>query len=192
VFGCARVSTLNQTSLTVAIVDGQAGVPNAFRLGANLVLTKPVPLGKPRTLSGSRSVCCDKKFEQGRHLAQVWRRRKMQSHLPFRVQPLATSQRNVCTRQILVWRHSGRRSQTRVLPPRANRRGLVRLHTPISPLLPTPLHTSQSAKCGLPSSHLVRGRTGSRPRIASQQRPQLPSSLEPRRPGRRRSNPCRT
>ncbi len=44
VFDCVRGSTLNQTSITIAIVDGKAGVPNAFRLGANLVLTKPVSL----------------------------------------------------------------------------------------------------------------------------------------------------
>jgi len=44
VFNCLRGSTLNQTSITIAIVNGQAGVPDALRLGANLVLTKPVSL----------------------------------------------------------------------------------------------------------------------------------------------------
>jgi periplasmic protein TonB len=41
-FKGARNSTLNQSSLAVAVVDGQTGVANAFRIGANLVLTKPI------------------------------------------------------------------------------------------------------------------------------------------------------
>jgi protein TonB len=41
-FKSARNSTLNQTSLAVAVVEGQAGVAKAFRIGANLVLTKPI------------------------------------------------------------------------------------------------------------------------------------------------------
>ena len=41
-FKSARNSTPNQTSLAVAVVEGQAGVAKAFRLGANLVLTKPI------------------------------------------------------------------------------------------------------------------------------------------------------
>jgi protein TonB len=41
-FKGARNSTLNQSSLAVAVVEGQAGVANAFRIGANLVLTKPI------------------------------------------------------------------------------------------------------------------------------------------------------
>jgi protein TonB len=44
VFNCVRGSILNKTSITIAIVDGKAGVPDAFRLGAYLVLTKPVSL----------------------------------------------------------------------------------------------------------------------------------------------------
>ncbi len=32
----------NQSSLAVAVVEGQAGVAKAFRIGANLVLTKPI------------------------------------------------------------------------------------------------------------------------------------------------------
>ncbi|MBV9574919.1 MAG: hypothetical protein JOY93_12770, partial [Acidobacteriales bacterium] len=38
----ARSSVLNQTALAVAVVEGQAGVAKAFRIGANLVLTKPI------------------------------------------------------------------------------------------------------------------------------------------------------
>jgi TonB family protein len=41
-FKSARNSSSNQTSLAVAIVEGQAGVAKAFRIGANLVLTKPI------------------------------------------------------------------------------------------------------------------------------------------------------
>jgi len=41
-FKSARNSALNQTSLAVAVVEGQSGVAKAFRIGANLVLTKPI------------------------------------------------------------------------------------------------------------------------------------------------------
>ncbi len=42
VFKSARNSSSNQSSLAVAVVEGQAGVAKAFRIGANLVLTKPI------------------------------------------------------------------------------------------------------------------------------------------------------
>src|SRR6202050_49809 len=41
-FKSARNSPNNHSSLAVAVVEGQAGVAKAFRIGANLVLTKPV------------------------------------------------------------------------------------------------------------------------------------------------------
>jgi len=41
-FKSARSSSSNQASLAVAVVEGQAGVAKAFRIGANLVLTKPI------------------------------------------------------------------------------------------------------------------------------------------------------
>jgi periplasmic protein TonB len=41
-FKSARNSGSNEASLAVAVVEGQAGVAKAFRLGANLVLTKPI------------------------------------------------------------------------------------------------------------------------------------------------------
>ena len=41
-FKSARNSGINQSSLAVAVVEGQAGVAKAFRIGANLVLTKPI------------------------------------------------------------------------------------------------------------------------------------------------------
>src|SRR5271169_3185086 len=41
-FKSARNTPNNQSSLAVAVVEGQVGVAKAFRIGANLVLTKPV------------------------------------------------------------------------------------------------------------------------------------------------------
>jgi len=41
-FKSAHNSPNNQNSLAVAVVEGQAGVAKAFRIGANLVLTKPI------------------------------------------------------------------------------------------------------------------------------------------------------
>ena len=48
VFNSARASNLNKSSIAIAIVEGKAGVPSAFRLGASLVLTKPVALEQVR------------------------------------------------------------------------------------------------------------------------------------------------
>jgi TonB family protein len=41
-FKSARNSTSNQSTLAIALVEGQAGVAKAYRIGANLVLTKPI------------------------------------------------------------------------------------------------------------------------------------------------------
>jgi protein TonB len=41
-FKSAHNSGSNQSSLAVAVVEGQTGVAKAFRIGANLVLTKPI------------------------------------------------------------------------------------------------------------------------------------------------------
>lgn len=41
-FRSARNTAQNQSALAVAVVEGQAGVAKAFRIGANLVLTKPI------------------------------------------------------------------------------------------------------------------------------------------------------
>ena len=38
----ARSSSFNQGSLAIGLVEGQAGVAKAYRMGANLVLTKPI------------------------------------------------------------------------------------------------------------------------------------------------------
>src|SRR5208337_3276405 len=45
----ARNSSFNQQALFVAVVDGKSGVSNAFRLGANLVLTNPVSLEQAKS-----------------------------------------------------------------------------------------------------------------------------------------------
>src|SRR3984893_8222589 len=41
-FKSARNSSSNQSSMAIALVEGQAGVAKAYRIGANLVLTKPI------------------------------------------------------------------------------------------------------------------------------------------------------
>jgi TonB family protein len=41
-FKSARNSSSNQSSLAIAFVEGQTGVAKAYRIGANLVLTKPI------------------------------------------------------------------------------------------------------------------------------------------------------
>jgi hypothetical protein len=41
-FKSARNSSFNQGSLAIALAEGQMGVAKAYRIGANLVLTKPI------------------------------------------------------------------------------------------------------------------------------------------------------
>src|SRR5215469_12509493 len=41
-FKSARNSGSNSSALSVGVVEGQTGVAKAFRIGANLVLTKPI------------------------------------------------------------------------------------------------------------------------------------------------------
>jgi TonB family protein len=48
-FKGARNSSLNHSSLSVAVVEGQAGVAKAFRIGANLVLTKPINIEQSKS-----------------------------------------------------------------------------------------------------------------------------------------------
>src|ERR1700682_3844687 len=48
-FKSARNTVLNHSSLSVAVVEGQAGVAKAFRIGANLVLTKPINIEQSKT-----------------------------------------------------------------------------------------------------------------------------------------------
>jgi periplasmic protein TonB len=48
-FKAARNSTHNHSSLSVAVVEGQTGVAKAFRIGANLVLTKPINIEQSKS-----------------------------------------------------------------------------------------------------------------------------------------------
>jgi len=67
-FKSARNSTSNQASLAVAIVEGQAGVAKAFRIGANLVLTKPINVEQSKgTLRVARGLL--RKSEPGKPAA---------------------------------------------------------------------------------------------------------------------------
>src|ERR1700758_1376482 len=64
-FKSARNSTSNQGSLAVAVVEGQAGVAKAFRIGANLVLTKPINIEQAKgTLRVARGLL--RKSEPGK------------------------------------------------------------------------------------------------------------------------------
>ena len=49
VFKGARSSSSNHSSLYVAVVEAQAGVAKAFRIGANLVLTKPINIEQSKS-----------------------------------------------------------------------------------------------------------------------------------------------
>jgi protein TonB len=69
-FKSARNSTSNQGSLAVAVVEGQAGVAKAFRIGANLVLTKPINVEQSKgTLRVARGLL--KKAEAGKPNASL-------------------------------------------------------------------------------------------------------------------------
>src|SRR5882672_9022180 len=49
IFDVCRRSQTGTNPVPVAIVDGRAGLPTAFRLGAELILTKPVAKDQART-----------------------------------------------------------------------------------------------------------------------------------------------
>ena len=69
-FKSARNSTSNQASLAVAVVEGQAGVAKAFRIGANLVLTKPINVEQSKgTLRVARGLL--RKGEAGKAVTPV-------------------------------------------------------------------------------------------------------------------------
>jgi len=67
-FKSARNTASNQASLAVAVVEGQAGVAKAFRIGANLVLTKPINIEQAKgTLRVARGLL--RKGEPGKPAA---------------------------------------------------------------------------------------------------------------------------
>src|SRR5437868_15199520 len=83
-FKSARNSGSNQNSLSVALVEGQAGVAKAFRIGANLVLTKPINVEQSKgTLRVARGLL--RKGEAGAKPASDATSR------PLAVQPVAPS-----------------------------------------------------------------------------------------------------
>src|SRR5215471_21408382 len=49
IFDVCRRPTAGVNPIPIAIVDGRAGLPTAFRLGAELILTKPVAKDQART-----------------------------------------------------------------------------------------------------------------------------------------------
>lgn len=49
IFDVCRRGKAGQTPVPIAIVDGRAGLPTAFRLGAELILTKPVSMDHARS-----------------------------------------------------------------------------------------------------------------------------------------------
>src|SRR6201987_2341666 len=64
-FKSARNSTSNQGSLAVAVVEGQAGVAKAFRIGANLVLTRPINIEQAKgTLRVARGLLAKNEGEK--------------------------------------------------------------------------------------------------------------------------------
>lgn len=68
-FKSAHNSGSNQSSLAVAVVEGQAGVAKAFRIGANLVLTKPINVEQSKgTLRVARGLL--RKTEGGKPASQ--------------------------------------------------------------------------------------------------------------------------
>jgi TonB family protein len=67
-FKSARNAPNNQSALAVAVVEGQAGVAKAFRIGANLVLTKPINVDQAKgTLRVARGLL--RKGEAGKPAA---------------------------------------------------------------------------------------------------------------------------
>jgi len=69
-FKSARNTPNNQSSLAVAVVEGQAGVAKAFRIGANLVLTKPINVEQAKgTLRVARGLL--RKNEAGKPAASA-------------------------------------------------------------------------------------------------------------------------
>jgi protein TonB len=69
-FKSARNSGSNSSALSVAVVEGQAGVAKAFRIGANLVLTKPINVEQSKsTLRVARGLL--RKAEANKPVATV-------------------------------------------------------------------------------------------------------------------------
>jgi CheY-like chemotaxis protein len=87
-FKSARNSPPNQNSLLVAVVEGQTGVAKAFRIGAALVLTKPINVEQSKgTLRVARGRCV-KQIPANRALCRRSRALRPQSKLRLPPSPL--------------------------------------------------------------------------------------------------------
>ena len=74
-FKTARDSSQNHSSLSVAVVEGQAGVTKAFRIGANLVLTKPINIEQSKgTLRVARGLLRKNESKPGSASTQAFAR----------------------------------------------------------------------------------------------------------------------
>ena len=73
-FKSARNSPNNQSALAVAVVEGQAGVAKAFRIGANLVLTKPINVeqAKATPVMAGREGCCARDAADAARVARAY------------------------------------------------------------------------------------------------------------------------
>lgn len=90
-FGILRGSSFNHGSMSIAIVDGKAGVPTAFRLGAKTVLSKPLSLEQARTTLRSALAVQRRDAQENKTLAAA----AASSH----VSGAATSTENSATQQ---------------------------------------------------------------------------------------------
>jgi protein TonB len=81
-FKTARDSSQNHSSLSVAVVEGQAGVAKAFRIGANLVLTKPINIEQSKgTLRVARGLL---RKNEARAASQLTTKAVDQASMPAR------------------------------------------------------------------------------------------------------------
>ena len=89
-FKSARNSGSNQSSLAVAVVEGQAGVAKAFRIGANLVLTKPINVEQSKgTLRVARGLL--RKADSGKPAGSAVPEPKPQAPAPIASTPRMTA-----------------------------------------------------------------------------------------------------
>jgi TonB family protein len=98
-FKSARNTPNNQSALAVAVVEGQAGVAKAFRIGANLVLTKPINVEQAKgTLRVARGLL--RKNEAGKPAAPAAATTvKPVTPAPPKPTPQAPTTKVVATRQ---------------------------------------------------------------------------------------------
>jgi TonB family protein len=95
-FKSARNSASNNNSLAVAVVEGQVNIAKAFRLGANLVLTKPINLEQAKgTLRVARGLL--RKAETNKLNASAPLNPVVEAETKSEVSPSAAPQKSVLT-----------------------------------------------------------------------------------------------